>query len=96
MCMLPKQHGAVCDGHATSRDCVPPDANKRVIPFVGTIFFWESTEIPGVWLAYASPPHDVLAQGSPGGGYDSALARLMKTVRATRLIEREFVMENLG
>lgn len=94
MCMLPKQHGAGCDGHETSRDLVPPEANRLVIPFVGTIFLWESVEIAGVWLAYANPPHDVLAQGSPGGGHDSALARLMRTIRATRLIEREFVMEN--
>jgi hypothetical protein len=88
--MLPKLHGGDCKGHETSRDLVPDEANKVVIPFVGTIFFWESEDIPGVWLAYANPPHDVMAQGRPGAGHDSALASLMRTIRANRLLEREF------
>jgi hypothetical protein len=90
MCMLLKNHGAECDGHETSRDLVPPEAHKMIIPFVGTIFCWESSQIPGVWLAYANPPHDVMSQGKPGAGHDSAIERLMRTIHATRLIEREY------
>jgi hypothetical protein len=87
--MLPEKHEGECSGHQTSRDLVPGYANKIVIPFFGTIFFWESEDIPGVWLAYANPPHDVMAQGRPGGGYDSALASLKRTVHANRFWERE-------
>ncbi len=90
LCMLAKHHDGPCDGHETSRDLVPPEANKLIIPFVGKVFFWAS-EIPDVWLAYATPPHDVMAQGRPGGGHESALASLMRTVRATRLLEREWL-----
>lgn len=89
LCMLPKHHATECDGHETSRSLVPLDANKTVIPFVGTIFFWES-KIAGVWLAYANPPHDVMTQGKPGAGHASALASIMRVIRANRLIEREF------
>ena len=89
LCMLPKHHDSGCNGHETSRSLVPSDANKIVIPFVGTIFFWES-EIAGVWLAYANPPHDVMTQGKPGAGHASALASIMRVIRANRLIEREF------
>ncbi len=91
LCTLPKHHKVSCDGHETSRDLVPTWANKRIIPFVGTIFFWQ--ECAGVWLAYANPPHDVMAQGRPGGGHDAALASLMRTIRANRLIGREFAMK---
>jgi hypothetical protein len=85
--MLRKGHDFGCKGHETSRDLVPPEANKIGIPFVGTIFVWESDEIAGVWLAYANPPHDLMAQGRPGGGSDSALASLMRTIRASRVFE---------
>lgn len=87
LCMLPENHGTGCHGHQTSRDLVPEEAEKMTVPFVGTIFFWES-DIPNVWLAYANPPHDVMAQGRPGGGRDSALASLMRTIRTNRFFER--------
>jgi hypothetical protein len=87
MCMLPKSHDSECNGHETSRDLVPPEATKMIIPFLGTIFYWESDQIPGVWLAYANPPHDVMSQGKVDAGHNSAITSLIRTIQ---IIEQEY------
>ncbi len=90
LCMLQRDHDEPCKGHKTSRSLVPEDAQKIVMPFVGTAYVWES-ESDNVFLAYAQPPLDILAQGKVGGGVDSAMFRLRRTIEADRYWEDESV-----
>lgn len=67
--------------HATSTDLVPAHAKKVDVKGVGPIAVWEAEDLPGVFLAYAYPPHDVMAQGQPNAGVASAIARLRNTCK---------------
>jgi len=89
LCTRNRHHDGECRGHETSRDLVPPHAEKIVIPFVGTMFVWLSEHITkrSVYLAYAAPPLDLMVQGEPDGGPESAIKRMHRTIEIDRYWE---------
>jgi hypothetical protein len=89
--MLRKTHAPPCDGHLTSRDLVPHEAVKIIMPFVGTAFVWEVERHSKRVAWYSPPPLDLMAQGTPGGGVDSAVHRLKRTIAGDRFCERDLL-----
>jgi hypothetical protein len=51
-------------------------------------FVWRCEDIPDTWMAYAPPPHDMMAQGYKHGGCQSAIESLQCCIVKTE-IERE-------
>lgn len=87
LCMLLAGHEGPCAGHRTSRDIVPPSAETVLVEHADEVFevrVFRDGDLD-VFLAYAPPPYDCMAQGSPGAGKESAVAALQRTMRAEDL-----------
>jgi hypothetical protein len=84
LCMLLAGHAGPCAGHRTSRDIVPEDAEAVVISHAGStieVRVFRDSDLD-VFLAYAPPPYDCMAQGRPKAGKESAIESLLRTLRA--------------
>jgi hypothetical protein len=91
ICRARLHHFGACLGHQTSEDLVPSTAIRRTVAFGDStveVRLWES-ELPGVWMAYAPPPYDVMTQGHENGGSDDAVAMILECLELTAEYEEK-------